>query len=293
MGSRPTASRKGSTPVLIRDPAREVATWRLLAWSAVFRYRLRGSSGRCVDVSLTLLVEPHVHRMLRCNVWHVRGRRRNLVVDTGLGITSLRAAAEDLFGDDVLAVATHAHVDHVGGLHEFDQRAIHVAEAVAVAHGGPPLDLDVEHADPARVEQLATWGYDVRGGLLTALPRDDLDVGNVPRHPAPCTQLLHEGDVIDLGDRAFEVLHLPGHSPGSIGLWDEHNARAVLRRCGLRRTIARRDRGSRHRRLHRHDDASARPARGGRPRWARPVDGSTALHRDHRHVPRAPVPPYV
>ena len=26
--------------------------------------------------------------------------------------------------------------------------------------------------------------------------------------------------VIDLGDRAFEVLHLPGHSPGSIGLWD-------------------------------------------------------------------------
>ena len=177
-----------------------------------------------VDSSLTLLVEPHVHRMLRCNVWHVRGRRRNLVVDTGLGVTSLRAAAEDLFGDDVLAVATHAHVDHVGGLHEFDQRAIHVAEAVAVARGGPPLDLDFEHADPARVEQLATWGYDVRGGLLTALPRDDLDVGNVPRHPAPCTQLLHEGDVIDLGDRAFEVLHLPGHSPGSIGLWDEHNA---------------------------------------------------------------------
>ena len=27
--------------------------------------------------------------------------------------------------------------------------------------------------------------------------------------------------MIDLGDRAFEVLHLPGHSPGSIGLWEE------------------------------------------------------------------------
>jgi len=26
--------------------------------------------------------------------------------------------------------------------------------------------------------------------------------------------------VVDLGDRAFEVLHLPGHSPGSIGLWE-------------------------------------------------------------------------
>jgi glyoxylase-like metal-dependent hydrolase (beta-lactamase superfamily II) len=32
--------------------------------------------------------------------------------------------------------------------------------------------------------------------------------------------ILDEGDVIDLGDRAFEVLHLPGHSPGSIGLWE-------------------------------------------------------------------------
>ena len=27
-------------------------------------------------------------------------------------------------------------------------------------------------------------------------------------------------DVIDLGNRCFEVLHLPGHSPGSIGLWE-------------------------------------------------------------------------
>ena len=35
--------------------------------------------------------------------------------------------------------------------------------------------------------------------------------------------MLVDGDVIDLGDRAFEVLHLPGHSPGSIGLWDERS----------------------------------------------------------------------
>ena len=38
----------------------------------------------------------------------------------------------------------------------------------------------------------------------------------------PCAQVseIGEGDVVDLGDRAFEVVHLPGHSPGSIGLWD-------------------------------------------------------------------------
>ena len=39
--------------------------------------------------------------------------------------------------------------------------------------------------------------------------------------PAPLTGTLDEGDRIDLGDRSFTVLHLPGHSPGGIGLLDE------------------------------------------------------------------------
>ena len=38
---------------------------------------------------------------------------------------------------------------------------------------------------------------------------------------APLTGHLDEGDVVDLGDRHFRVLHLPGHSPGSIGLFEE------------------------------------------------------------------------
>jgi len=38
--------------------------------------------------------------------------------------------------------------------------------------------------------------------------------------PAPATRVVEEGDVVDTGDRRFEILHLPGHSPGSIGLWE-------------------------------------------------------------------------
>jgi glyoxylase-like metal-dependent hydrolase (beta-lactamase superfamily II) len=34
------------------------------------------------------------------------------------------------------------------------------------------------------------------------------------------SRLIAQGDIIDTGHRAFEVLHLPGHSPGSIALWD-------------------------------------------------------------------------
>ena len=41
--------------------------------------------------------------------------------------------------------------------------------------------------------------------------------------PAPLTMLLGEGDLVDLGDRRFRVLHLPGHSPDSIGLLDERD----------------------------------------------------------------------
>ena len=38
---------------------------------------------------------------------------------------------------------------------------------------------------------------------------------------------LDEGDVLDLGDCAFQILPTPGHSPGSISLWDP-KARTVF-----------------------------------------------------------------
>jgi glyoxylase-like metal-dependent hydrolase (beta-lactamase superfamily II) len=38
--------------------------------------------------------------------------------------------------------------------------------------------------------------------------------------PVSPTRIVDEGDVLDLGDRRFTVLHLPGHTPGEIGLWE-------------------------------------------------------------------------
>lgn len=34
---------------------------------------------------------------------------------------------------------------------------------------------------------------------------------------------VYEGDTIDLGERILEVIHLPGHTPGSITLLDRYN----------------------------------------------------------------------
>ena len=39
--------------------------------------------------------------------------------------------------------------------------------------------------------------------------------------PVPAHRLLAERDVIDLGDRRFEVVHTPRHSPGGIGLIEQ------------------------------------------------------------------------
>ena len=92
-----------------------------------------------IDDEITLLWEPHVDPLLRCNIWHVRGRDRDAMIDSGLGIASLKAAADDLLQKEVVAVATHVHYDHVGGLHEFDNRVMHRIEAPEMADYGEPV----------------------------------------------------------------------------------------------------------------------------------------------------------
>ena len=42
------------------------------------------------------------------------------------------------------------------------------------------------------------------------------------------TQKLNDGDMLDLGDRCLRVVHLPGHSPGSIALLDVGSDRSLF-----------------------------------------------------------------
>ena len=172
-----------------------------------------------VDDTLTLISEPHVHPLLRCNVWHVRGRDRDLVVDTALGLAPLAPVVEHELGHPLLAVATHAHADHVGGLHEFAHRAIHEAEAATVAVAGLGTVVS-EHFGEAVLAPYRDAGYDIPALMIDAVPPGGMLRVVAEIAPAPATTILREGDVVDCGDRAFEVLHLPGHSPGSIGLWE-------------------------------------------------------------------------
>ncbi|MEK6540823.1 MAG: MBL fold metallo-hydrolase [Pseudomonadota bacterium] len=169
---------------------------------------------------ITLLWEPHVHPLLRCNIWHVAGRDNDLLIDTGLGVASLAEAARDLFGSALTAVLTHCHMDHAGGAYEFDSCCVHAEEELALIVAANRLPLDTSIYSPDDLAWFSDIGYDISGGLLTAIPHAGFDMRAHEMRCATASRIVTEGDIIDTGDRAFEVLHLPGHSPGSIALWE-------------------------------------------------------------------------
>lgn len=164
-------------------------------------------STQAISDRLTRVWEPHVHSFFRANMFHVVGRDADLVIDFGMGLADLRSALRIPSGKPVLAVATHVHVDHVGSFHEFETRLGHAAEAEAFARM-PDADTLADY-------------FRKQPDALTAAAPTGITPEAYKISPAPLTKTLAENDIIDIGDASYTVLHLPGHSPGSIGLLDQ------------------------------------------------------------------------
>jgi glyoxylase-like metal-dependent hydrolase (beta-lactamase superfamily II) len=73
---------------------------------------------------------------------------------------------------------------------------------------------------PGLEDEIRWYGDEPPECVITALPREGFDLPGWRTPVTEPTRLLVEGDVVDLGDRAFEVLHVPGQTAGSIALWD-------------------------------------------------------------------------
>lgn len=159
-----------------------------------------------VDHGLSRILESHVAPWMRCNMWLIHGRERNLLIDSGMGLRPLKSEIAALGEKPIAMVCTHCHFDHIGCAHEFETRLGHQSEAADYA--APDLNRSCA----------ASW---IGAELLTALPYEGYDLHSFLLTPAPLTGFLDEGDVLDTGDRVFNVFHLPGHSPGSIALYEK------------------------------------------------------------------------
>ena len=153
------------------------------------------------------------------------GSERSVLIDTGLASTPetvLVGALADFGlneGPD-LVVISHADVDHSGG-------------NAAIRARYPRARFACHAADRAWVESTEAmlagnylwyraYGFgpseDDRAFLTAELNGD-----------APIDEELAAGHTLDLGDGwVLDVLHLPGHTPGHIGLWDPRSRSALV-----------------------------------------------------------------
>ncbi|SEG75225.1 MBL fold metallo-hydrolase [Marinobacterium lutimaris] len=163
-----------------------------------------------VDTDITWIYEPAINPFFRCNIWHIKGRDRDLLIDSGSGLFSLRASVDSLSERPVTAVASHAHFDHIGCHHEFDHCLAHPAELPVLLEPSARETLADRYATAEMFDRLPPGGFDASQYHIEPTAADRV-------------KPLEAGARLDTGNRSFEVLHLPGHSPGSIALWDERN----------------------------------------------------------------------
>jgi hydroxyacylglutathione hydrolase len=110
-----------------------------------------------------------------------------VVVDPGGDVDSILRAVSEMGVTLDRILLTHGHIDHAGG-------AAELAERTGVEIVGPHRDDD--------------W-------LLARLPESGAQYG-IPARPVEPDRWLEEGDTVEIGDRTFEVLHCPGHTPGHV-----------------------------------------------------------------------------
>jgi glyoxylase-like metal-dependent hydrolase (beta-lactamase superfamily II) len=173
-----------------------------------------------------LLAEPsHV------NTWLVAGQERAVLLDTGLGIAPIRPVAERLTDRPVSVLNTHAHFDHIGGNHEFEEITIHELGVHALEQGvSPELLADYLRYTSRLLAATDEYRRTDRALFHLLTPDNDprplptgFDAGSWQIPPSRATSTVRDGDKVDLGGRVLTVLHTPGHSPDSICLLDERD----------------------------------------------------------------------
>lgn len=115
------------------------------------------------------------------------------IVDPGGDVPLLVEAVKKMAVTPTAIWLTHGHIDHAGG-------AAELAETLSLPIVGPHRD------DQFLLDGLATQG---------------LMFGIAGARPVTPGRYLDEGDVVELGQQSFRIMHVPGHSPGSVVFYHE------------------------------------------------------------------------
>jgi glyoxylase-like metal-dependent hydrolase (beta-lactamase superfamily II) len=112
------------------------------------------------------------------------------VIDPGGDLDLIEQAIAEIGMRPEKILLTHGHIDHAGGADELKER----------------LGIPIE--GPHRAEK----------PLLDALAEQGQAYGMLTARPVTPDRWLDEGDTVTVAGHTFEILHCPGHSPGSVVL---------------------------------------------------------------------------
>jgi len=145
------------------------------------------------------------HKEIMDGVYHIgddRGNFCTLIVgesgavlyDTMMGFDDLKGYVAGLTCHEPMVINSHCHFDHMGGNGQFDR--VYLSEA----------DFPLMELGAARIPILTvTLNADLSHALCAFTDWDRVSA-------------IEPGTVIDLGGKTVEVIAMPGHTPGHIGL---------------------------------------------------------------------------
>ena len=123
-----------------------------------------------------------------CTMIWCTASKKAVVIDPGGDVPKILRAIEQSDVKVEKIWLTHGHIDHVGG-------AAELRDALKVPIEGPHID------DKYLLDNVVSSG--ARFGMTGV------------RDFAP-DRWLNEGDTVEIGALSFDILHCPGHSPGSV-----------------------------------------------------------------------------